>query len=305
MYQELSFKNKYNDVLYGHKWLVEDNNKGTALKGSVLIVTGMAEHSLRYDHFALFLNSLGYDVYSLDHYGQGEKNGELMNPPDDYFFKMIETLKDFNKALKSTNKNLPLINIAHSMGSFIMQGYIEKYSETIDKCILIGSNGKNPLVKMGHFLTKILINKKNENEKAKLFHNLSIGAYEKSVKNKKSDSRNEWLSYNLENVKRYDEDPLSGVTPSNKFYKNFLKGLSSIQKSKNIENISIDLPIFIIGGKEDPVGNNGKGLENLTKIYKNHNLNVILKLYDNMRHEILNEDDNLTVYNDIKEFIEK
>lgn len=301
MVQELSFKNKYNDVLYGHKWLIENSN--IPLKGNVLIVTGMAEHSLRYDDFALFLNSNGYNVYSLNHYGQGDKNGELMNPPDDYFFKMIETIKDFNKMLKSLSPSLPLINIAHSMGSFIMQGYIEKYSNTIDKCILIGSNGRNPLVKVGYFLSKILINKNNENKKAKLFHNLSIGAYEKSVKEKKTSSNNEWLSFNLENVKKYDEDPLSGVKPTNKFYKNFLKGLSSIQKEKNIDNISPSLPILILGGKEDPVGNNGKGLISLTKIYKNHNLNVTLKLYDHMRHEILNEDEHMIVYNDIKDFI--
>ena len=301
MVQELSFKNKYNDVLYGHKWLIENNN--IPLKGNVLIVTGMAEHSLRYDDFALFLNSNGYNVYSLNHYGQGDKNGELMNPPDDYFFKMIETIKDFNKMLKSLSPSLPLINIAHSMGSFIMQGYIEKYSNTIDKCILIGSNGRNSLVKVGYFLSKILINKNNENKKAKLFHNLSIGAYEKSVKEKKTSSNNEWLSFNLENVKKYDEDPLSGVKPTNKFYKNFLKGLSSIQKEKNIDNISPSLPILILGGKEDPVGNNGKGLISLTKIYKNHNLNVTLKLYDHMRHEILNEDEHMIVYNDIKDFI--
>lgn len=301
MVQELSFKNKYNDVLYGHKWLIENSN--IPLKGNILIVTGMAEHSLRYNDFALFLNSNGYNVYSLNHYGQGDKNGELMNPPDDYFFKMIETIKDFNKMLKSLSPSLPLINIAHSMGSFIMQGYIEKYSNTIDKCILIGSNGRNPLVKVGYFLSKILINKNNENKKAKLFHNLSIGAYEKSVKEKKTSSNNEWLSFNLENVKKYDEDPLSGVKPTNKFYKNFLKGLSSIQKEKNIDNISPSLPILILGGKEDPVGNNGKGLISLTKIYKNHNLNVTLKLYDSMRHEILNEDEHMIVYNDIKDFI--
>ncbi len=301
MVQELSFKNKYNDVLYGHKWLIENSN--IPLKGNILIVTGMAEHSFRYNDFALFLNSNGYNVYSLNHYGQGDKNGELMNPPDDYFFKMIETIKDFNRMLKSLSPSLPLINIAHSMGSFIMQGYIEKYSNTIDKCILIGSNGRNPLVNVGYFLSKILINKNNENKKAKLFHNLSIGAYEKSVKDKKTSSNNERLSFNLENVKKYDEDPLSGVKPTNKFYKNFLKGLSSIQKEKNIDNISPSLPILILGGKEDPVGNNGKGLISLTKIYKNHNLNVTLKLYDRMRHEILNEDEHMIVYNDIKDFI--
>lgn len=301
MVKELSFKNKYNDTLFGHQWEI-DESKHT---GNVLIVTGMAEHSLRYDDFATFLNSLGFNVYCLDHYGQGEKNGEKMNPPDDYFFKMIETLKDFNKLIKGKYPDLPLVMMAHSMGSFVTQGYIEKYSKTIDKCVLIGSNGKNPLVKIGKALTKICVNKKNENEKATFLHKLSLGAYEKSVKNKKTDSVNEWVSMSLDNVKKYDEDPLCGIRPTNKFYKNFMNGLSSIQKSKNIENISKSLPILILGGKEDPVGNFSKGLVNLNKLYKSHGLDSTLIIYENMRHEILNEDDKEKVYNDIKEFILK
>ncbi len=292
--KEFSFKNKYNDTLLGNMWEIENP------KGIILLVTGMAEHSARYDEFATFLNKNGYSVYCLDHYGQG-KNGELMNPGKDYFFKYIETMKDVNKVIKTKFNNLPLINIAHSMGSFILQGYIEKYSTTIDKAILIGTNGKNPLVPLGNCLAKLLIHDYNYNKKAKFFHNLSIGAYVKSVKERKRE--NEWLSYNEENVTTYDNDPLCGVLPTNGFYKEFLAGLASIQKEKNVDNISKDLDILIIGGKDDPVGNFSKGLRKLFNQYKSHNLNVSLKIYDNMRHEILNEKEHVKVYIDILSFI--
>ena len=292
--EEINFKNRFNDVLFGTSWEIESP------KAIVVIVTGMAEHSRRYDDFAKFLNSNNYSVYCIDHYGQGVgKNGELGNPGRDYFFKMQETIKEF-VLKKKADTGLKVYLFAHSMGSFVTQGFIEKYSRVIDKVVLCGTNGPNPLVKFGYLYTKIFINSYNYNKTAGFIHSLSIGAYEKSVKERRSN--NDWISYNIENVDRYDKDEFSGYRPTNGFYKEFMKGLVSIQKKKNVASISQNLPILIIGGSDDAVGNFGKGLEKLASLYKRYNLNVKLIIYENMRHEILNEKDNLKVYNDILNF---
>ena len=264
MMQEISFKNRYNDVLYGTSWEIDNPD------AIVIIVTGMAEHSRRYDDFATFLNKHNYSVYCIDHYGQGiGKNGELGNPGRDYFFKMQETIKEFILKMKG-DTGLKVYLFAHSMGSFVTQGFIEKYSRIVDKVVLCGSNGRNPLVKFGYIFTKLFINQYNYNKKAGFIHTLSIGAYEKSVKNAKSN--NEWISFNEDNVKKYDEDSFSGYRPTNGFYKEFMKGLMSIQKSKNVKQISPKLPILIIGGKDDAVGNFGKGLTKLEKLYLKYGL---------------------------------
>ena len=296
MMQEISFKNRYNDVLYGASREIDNPD------AIVIIVTGMAEHSRRYDDFATFLNKHNYSVYCIDHYGQGTgKNGELGNPGRDYFFKMQETIKEFILKMKG-DTGLKVYLFAHSMGSFVTQGFIEKYSRIVDKVVLCGSNGRNPLVKFGYIFTKLFINQYNYNKKAGFIHTLSIGAYEKSVKNAKSN--NERISFNEDNVKKYDEDPFSGYRPTNGFYKEFMKGLMSIQKSKNVKQISPKLPILIIGGKDDAVGNFGKGLIKLEKLYLKYGLNAKLIIYENMRHEILNEKDHLKVYNDVVSFLD-
>ena len=287
------FKNSFNDILKGHKWEVTNPTK------IVLLVTGMAEHSARYDHFAKALNKEKISVFCLDHYAQGA-NGELGNPPVDYFFKMIETIKEYALYLKSIYQ-VEIILIAHSMGSFISQGVIEKYSKEFSKVVLIGTNGKNPLVKVGKVLSSIIVNDKNYNKKAKFLKSLSIGAYEKTIKGRKSN--NEWISYNMENVKTYDADPLSGFDCTNGFYREFLKGLASIQKKKNIAKISKEVPILIIGGDSDAVSNNGKGLKNLFKLYAKADLNVTLNIFTNMRHEILNEENKEKPYKAIIDFV--
>lgn len=266
----------------------------------VLVITGMAEHTKRYNDFAIYLNNrLKASVYSLDHFGQGE-NGKLGLPISNFFNEEQIIFKDYIQYLKDTYKKKVYI-FAHSMGSFIAQGYIEKYSTTIDKVVLCGTNGRNPLVKFGALLSNIIVNKKNETKDAKLLHNLSIGAYDKKFKKEKIS--NAWLSYNKENIVKYNEDPKCGFRCSNRFYRDFLNGLNSIQKTKNIKKISKHLPILIIGGKKDPVGNYGKGLAKLFKIYSKHGLDVKFKVYENMIHEVLNETNKQIVYQDVLVFL--
>ena len=62
---KFSVKLKNDDVLYGLNWKCDD-----AL-ANVIIMPGMEEHSYRYDEFANFLVDNGFNVYSLDPYGQG------------------------------------------------------------------------------------------------------------------------------------------------------------------------------------------------------------------------------------------
>lgn len=293
--KEISFKNKFGDTLFGNSWEIENPKK------ILLLVTGMAENSARYDDFATFLNQNGIAVYCLDHYGQGlGKNGELGHVVEDYFFKMQDTMLQYVGVLKKQYKDKPIYLFAHSMGSFVTQGYIEKYSSSIDKVVLCGTNGRNPLVKAGSLFTKLFIHKNNFHKSAGFIHTLSIGAYEKTVKGAKSN--NAWISFNEENVEIYDKDEFSGYRPTNGFYKEFMKGLSSIQKTSNIKGIEKTLPILIIGGDSDAVSSNGKGLVKLNELYLKNGLNSRVIVYKNMRHEILNEKDNMKVYKDVLNF---
>ena len=47
--------------------------------------------------------------------------------------------------------------------------------------------------------------------------------------------------------------------------------------------------MLILSGEEDPVGYYGERVKKLYELYKNEGLNVQMKLYPEMRHEILNE----------------
>ena len=53
-----------------------------------------------------------------------------------------------------------------------------------------------------------------------------------------------------------------------------------------------DLPILLVSGDQDPVGGMGKGVQQAFDAYKKAGiLNVQMHLFENDRHEILNETD--------------
>ncbi len=292
-----SFKNSFGDTLYGNSWEI------ASPKALVLIVTGMCEHSGRYNDFATFLNKNGYSVICIDHYGQGDgKNGPLGHGAPDYFGKFMKTMDEVILDYKANHKNLPVYIFAHSMGSFVTQGYIENYASA-DKVVICGSNHMGSLGKIGYGLAKIIVHKNNREKPAGLLNNLAVGGYAKSVKD--ADSPNAWISFNKDNCRTYDNDPFSGYHCTNGFYLEFLKGLSKLNKPSNLKKISKDLPIYVIAGDSDPVGNNGKGPRKLDEMYKKYGLNSRITIYPNMRHEILNETERLMVYKNILEFYEE
>lgn len=297
------FEVKINDVytLKGNDYKIDNP------KGNLLIITGMNEHSRRYEPFARFLNENGYCVSVLDHFGQGENADsvdDLEKWPQNAWFMTIDAL---NKKIQELRKEgLPVYLMGHSMGSFAVQSYLERYPDTADKVIIMGSNGKNNKLALGlgKKLACMRANKKNWDKEDKLIAKLSLGPYSKSVKNRKSE--NDWLSYNEENVKAYDADPYCGHFNTHGFFAGFMTGMASLYKKKNLLKVSKNEKILIVSGKDDAVGAFSKGPISLRDMYRKLGVSdVSLILYENMRHEILNEVKRDEVYKDILNFLER
>ena len=65
-----------------------------------------------------------------------------------------------------------------------------------------------------------------------------------------------------------------------------------------------DLPIFFVAGSMDPVGDFGKGVLKVVAMFRKIGMkNVKVKLYEDDRHEILNETDRSQVYKDLYQWL--
>ena len=300
--QKIVLESRTGDKLYGLSWHVQD---GIA---NVIIMEGMEEHSSRYDNFAQYLNKEGFNVYCIDVYGQGENvNSDFSNRgiwPKSAFRKQVQAVDTLVEKLRISCR--PTFIFAHSMGSFMVQDFIQRYNKRPTKAVIMGTNGPNAkiLFSMGYPLARLVAKLRGENRPAKFLAGMAVGAYSKAVKDRKTPL--DWLSYNEENVQKYIADPKCGHGSSNGFYRELLKGNHRLYRKKFLAKINKDLPILVTAGVDDPVGAFGKGPTALVNLYHKLGIkNAELKLYDHMRHEILNEDEKLKVYNDILEFIKK
>jgi alpha-beta hydrolase superfamily lysophospholipase len=275
-------------------------NKASA---TVVIAHGMMEHPMRYQRFAQYLNEHGYNAVVFNQIGHGEKATPKLGHWEKGSFK--KSVENYHKVIafaKSHFKNDNIILFAHSMGSFIAQDYITEYPNEINGLILSGSNGPMLMTKLGALVTEVFRN--NDSKPNKFLHDLMFRPYQKAFIPARSPF--DWLSSDPDEVDKYLNDPLCGFVCSTGFFKEFLKGLANLNTTTKLAKISKELPILIVSGKEDPVGQNGAGIEKLANLYLKNNIkSVNLIIYPKARHELLNDFTRITVMEDVTNWIKK
>ncbi len=264
---------------------------------------GMAEYSARYADVAGFFNKNGIILAGSDHRGQGYTAEKLGKTDGDSYHDTVDDMYVFCKYLKNEYK-LPVIFWGHSYGSFMGQCFIEKYANEIAGAIFTGSNCMDApkMVFAGIFCTvKKLLGKGYENDTWMVGQ--TFDKYELFFP--ENERPFAWLSRDKEQVKAFTSDPMSGYTMCVNFYASFLFGVHATYKKKNLNKIPKNLPIYLLSGAQDPVGNMGEGVKKLCEVYKSAGLNAEYKLYEGARHKILSEINKDEVLDDMLQIINK
>jgi alpha-beta hydrolase superfamily lysophospholipase len=280
----------------------------TPPQGMIQIAHGMAEHIERYRDFARFLADHGFIVCANDHLGHGKS----VSSSDDWGNLPVKGGKDI--LIEDTHRlriliaerfstELPYVLFGHSMGSFIARSYCAHHGEGLAAAIFCGT-GQQPLwlSRAGGMLAKLISSIKSATHKSTFLNNMGAGAYSKAVDKPRTPL--DWLSFDEGNVDAYIADPASGFLFSAGGYATLLSLTAEIVTPACARAIPQDLPILFIAGAEDPVGTNGKGVEAAAEqLRKTGHTNVTVRLYEGMRHEILNETGHAKVYQDVLDWI--
>lgn len=289
------------DNLDIHVYKYEPENKNSI--GIVQISHGMSETAIRYEYFAKNLTDNGYTVYINDHRGHGLTAKTIDNvgylADRNGFTYLVEDINTLTNIIKEENEDLPIFLFGHSMGSFASQRYIMKYGNSIDGLILSGSNGKHGFIlKIAEKIINYEIKKKGRLHRSKALDSLIFGGNNKKFKSPRTEF--DWLSRDEKEVDKYIEDPFCGVLFTCGFFYDFIKALQEIEDKENLKKVPLDLPIYIMSGDKDPIGKNGKGVLRLRNQYIKLGVkDVLCKLYDGGRHEMLNETNKDEVIRDI------
>jgi len=305
--------NSKEDILKLSAIRVEPQNPED-VKGIVQLVHGMCEYKERYMDFMRYLAGKGYICVIHDHRGHGEsvKSKEDLGYMYEGGYKaLIEDIHLLTKmtkeyALQELSKvDLPYILLGHSMGSLAVRCYIKKYDNEIDKLVVVGCPSPQAGVLPGLAFINVLKAVKGAHAHSKLADFLVMDSrYEKKFKAEKL--KHSWVNSDKEAVYRYNDDPYCNFTFTLDGYDNLVRLNMETYSAKGYEVNNKNLPIRFFSGKEDPCGISVEAIEKAISVIKNAGyVNVSKQLYDNMRHEILNEPEHEMVYSDILEFIEQ
>ncbi|MBQ2119394.1 MAG: alpha/beta hydrolase, partial [Peptococcaceae bacterium] len=131
---------------------------------------------------------------------------------------------------------------------------------------------------------------------------MMFGSYNKEIPGAKTEY--DWLTRDEDEVARYMADPYCGYVCTNGFYHELLAGIQQANDPANIAKMNKKMPVYIFSGDKDPVGNYGKGVQQVEKLFINAGMeDVTTTLYTGGRHEMLNETNRDEVMADVVDWV--
>lgn len=274
-------------------------------KGIVQIVHGMAEHAGRYAPFAEFLNSKGYIVFGDDHraHGNTEPIETVGYHKGDIYKDTLNDLIYLYNYFKNEYK-LPAMVLGHSYGSFLSQGFLQQGTD-VKGVILCGSAMMGTLTGTFGSLAVAPLNFFASSYRPKFVNKISDLMFNGVYTGEKG--RLLWVTRDTAEREKMIADPIAGIDMSINFDYCMIKAFSRLYRKENLAKLNLDTPIGIFSGTMDPIGGkNAKKAVKLYEMYKKCGVNRCeIHLYDEARHELLNEINRDEVYSDMLAFIDK
>jgi len=273
---------------------------------TLLVIHGMQEYSDRYADFAKYFAEFGFVVLTYDHPGHGKsinKKGDLgffqENNPDK---QLIEDAEAMNEYLVTSYPEIPHFILGHSMGSFVARCLLNKNDKKFNGAIIVGTGGElagiNLLISYFSWMNKVSPRKLTKFNS--VFNYMNNSKFRKENLN----SNVNWLSLNVKNRDAYDKDELCGLPFSNNGFYTLFSIYKKATNRKWASNIKKTFPMLFVSGQNDTIGNFSKGVKQVIDNLKTDGFtDITLKLYNEMRHEILNEDIREEVFHDIYNWI--
>jgi alpha-beta hydrolase superfamily lysophospholipase len=273
--------------LVGYRWAADRGGTGA---GVVVLVHGMGEHLRRYDHVASALTAQGFEVYGHDHRGHGaslaagDEPGQL--GPNGWS-ALVDDLNLVIAQAKSDHPHLPVVIVAHSMGSFAIQQFLLDHSDDVDAVALTGTAALD-------LLEPVL----------DLSNDLDLSAFNAPLQPARTDF--DWLSRDESIVDAYLADPLCGFGIDTASAKDMFAGARRLADPVEIGRMAHDLPVYVAVGSKDPVNGGLTLMWPLVDRYRATGLtDVTVRVYDGGRHEILNETNRAEVIDDLLQWLQR
>ncbi len=292
--------------IHAVRWTPDSRNEVVCV---VQVVHGMAEYAERYEEFAQFMTDRGIVVTGEDHLGHGKSVGEkgiygyfCEQDPATVLVRDVHRLKKMTQELYP---DVPYVILGHSMGSFITRNYMYRYGTGIAAAVVMGTGMQSlAALKLSKAAARIQKAFCGSDHVSKLIDKFAFGGYNRRIGNARTPF--DWLSRDPERVDRYIADPMCGFVFTVNGFSALFELISRLYRRENLEQIPKSLPVYMVSGTGDPVGGYGRGVQRAYDSLREAGLeNIELKLYEDGRHELMNETNRAEVIQDIYEWLKR
>ena len=285
-------------MLHGYRWF----NPERRYIGVLLLTHGMLEYIERYQELAEYMALAGYFVAGHDHLGHGDSVKDVTELG--YVGKQGAAmwLKDMERVRKmavSYAPKVPCILLGHSMGSYLVRRYLIYNGDRVDGAVIMGTGHQNvALVKAGLLLTYLSMIRRGPKGHSPILDNFTCGGFAKRYPD--NAHTGSWMSRNPQVLNQALQDERMNFEFSLNAFKALFETIEEVLDKRRVARMSKVLPLLILSGDEDPVGDNGKGVRRFEKMLKKMGMEkVSCKLYPKNRHELIHDLDKEQVFQDI------
>ena len=278
-------------ILPAYIWMPE-----AEVKAVLQITHGMTEHMGRYEAFARYLCSMGITVAGFDLRGHGKNPGdaEVASFGEGGWAASIEDMRLFYELLEQRFLGVPHYVLGFSFGSFLLREYLTKYPDEgeVAGAIIMGT-GHQPgwLLSIMMGIVNGQIKKAGFDKTTDLVRQLSFGTYNQKFKPNRTTA--DWLCADETELDKYLADPLVRKDISAGLFWELLGSMKRTGSAYEYDGWDTSIPILLISGQDDPVGDGGKGVQEISRRMKKSGMeNVTIKLFPGARHDLLHEEKN-------------
>lgn len=278
-------------VLPAVLWLPEQD-----VTAVLQITHGMTEHMGRYERLAADLCGQGIAVAGFDLRGHGKNpgNSEIASCGEGGWAASIEDMRLFFEELQHRFPGSLHYMLGFSLGSFLLREYVGMYPEGVAGAILAGT-GHQPAWLLSVMMTIVRgeIKKVGFDGTTNLVKQLSFGTYNQKFKPNRTDA--DWLCSDETQLDQYLADPLVRQNISAGLFWELLGSMKRTGKAERYAGWNREMPVLLLYGTDDPVGDSGKGVPRLYDLMRKAGLQAVQRQsFPNARHDIFHEEDSDT-----------
>ena len=258
----------------------------------------------RFIPFMEYMSGKGVACVAGDHRGHGDSvrsESDLGYMYEGGYMAMIDDMRQITEWIHRAFPGVPVYLLGHSMGSMAARVYTKYDDSEIDGLILTGSPSREPLYRLGKFLTGLMCMVGLSRVRMTLSQKITSSRYNRPFA---AEGRQAWICSDRSVRKSFEDNAVCNfILTANGSYNVMCLMEETYEEGRwTVSNPS--MPVVFISGADDPTMiSEARFHRSAQNICDRGYTNVTSVIYPAMRHEVLNEIGKEEVWDDILYFM--